>query len=237
MDERQPLVLRLISFPHPSEVRYLNCRPLCLVTSQISISFSLYSRFSTGLDMAIDFARLILVSSLYTTVARADITPTAPAPNDTFLAGSDCTIQWGVDRGGSWTNVTIGTLISLCTLPMPSLNYAALMLVDLVSGSNANTSLVTNVASGVDGTNFGLTPYNWTCPEVEPYSAIYFYQVCLFLVRGICGRADTRLPVQQQGQPCRLNIDDSFHRKSVMTNIYPVDSHCTISSPDRLAER
>ena len=48
---------------------------------------------------------------------------------------------------------------------------------DLMSGSNLNTSLVTNVANTLDGTNKSLTPYSWTCPEVDPYSAIYFYQV------------------------------------------------------------
>lgn len=48
---------------------------------------------------------------------------------------------------------------------------------DLMSGSNGNMSAVTTVASGLDGTNSTLSPYNWTCPEVDPYSAIYFYQV------------------------------------------------------------
>lgn len=38
---------------------------------------------------------------------------------------------------------------------------------------------VTTVASGVDGTDSSLSPYTWTCPEVDPYSAIYFYQVRL----------------------------------------------------------
>jgi hypothetical protein len=47
-----------------------------------------------------------------------------------------------------------------------------------MSGSNNNMSFVTNVASGLDGTDATLTPFNWTCPEVDPYSAIYFYQVC-----------------------------------------------------------
>lgn len=48
---------------------------------------------------------------------------------------------------------------------------------DLMSGSNDNMSLVTNVASGLDGADTSLSPYNWTCPEVDPYSTIYFYQV------------------------------------------------------------
>lgn len=49
-------------------------------------------------------------------------------------------------------------------------------LVDLMSGSNNNMSTVKNVATGLDGTDSSLTPYSWSCPEVDPYSAIYFYQ-------------------------------------------------------------
>lgn len=45
-----------------------------------------------------------------------------------------------------------------------------------MAGSNSNMSLVTKVAEGLDGTNASLTPFSWTCPEVTPYSAIYFYQ-------------------------------------------------------------
>ena len=46
-----------------------------------------------------------------------------------------------------------------------------------MSGSNLNMSTVMNIATGVDGTDVFTTPYNFTCPEVEPYSKIYFYQV------------------------------------------------------------
>lgn len=53
---------------------------------------------------------------------------------------------------------------------------------DLMSGSNNNMSIVTNVASELDGTDGSLTPYSWTCPEVDPYSTIYFYQVSLHRV-------------------------------------------------------
>jgi hypothetical protein len=53
--------------------------------------------------------------------------------------------------------------------------------VGLMSGSNTNMSLVTEVARGVDGTDQDLLAYDWTCPEVEPYSAIYFYQVNIYI--------------------------------------------------------
>ncbi|KAI0763267.1 hypothetical protein BC629DRAFT_1294137 [Irpex lacteus] len=99
------------------------------------------------------FALAALLSKIVSAV-YAEFTPTAPGPGQTFTAGSNCTIIWDVDESGSWRNVTI----------------------DLMSGSNTNMSLVTNVITGLDGTNSSLTPFNWTCPEVDPYSAIYFYQ-------------------------------------------------------------
>ncbi len=47
-----------------------------------------------------------------------------------------------------------------------------------MSGSNENMTRVAEVASYLDGADKSLSPFNWTCPEVDPYSAIYFYQVC-----------------------------------------------------------
>ncbi|KAJ3739396.1 hypothetical protein DFH05DRAFT_1406991 [Lentinula detonsa] len=85
-------------------------------------------------------------------VAGDGITPTAPGPGDKFNAGSPCTIQWEV--GENWSNFTIS----------------------LLSGSNTQMQFVTTVASGLDGSDTSLSPFNWTCPEVDPYSAIYFYQ-------------------------------------------------------------
>jgi len=45
-----------------------------------------------------------------------------------------------------------------------------------MSGSNSNMSHVANVAKDLDGTDPSLSPYTWTCPDVDPYSTIYFYQ-------------------------------------------------------------
>ena len=45
-----------------------------------------------------------------------------------------------------------------------------------MSGSNSNMTLVANVAEDLDGTDPSLSPYTWTCPDVDPYSTIYFYQ-------------------------------------------------------------
>jgi len=49
-----------------------------------------------------------------------------------------------------------------------------------MSGSNLNMSLVTNVATAIDGTDTSLSPFNWTCPDVDPHSDIYFYQFSQF---------------------------------------------------------
>ncbi|KAI0638174.1 hypothetical protein C8Q77DRAFT_1047001 [Trametes polyzona] len=95
---------------------------------------------------------LALAASVGSTMAS--FTPTAPGPGDTFAAGSDCTIKWAADTSGHWTNVSI---------------Y-------LMSGSNNNMSRVTTVTFGLDGSDPDLSPYKWTCPDVDPYSAIYFYQ-------------------------------------------------------------
>ncbi|KAI9063257.1 hypothetical protein FKP32DRAFT_1651520 [Trametes sanguinea] len=95
-----------------------------------------------------------LAIALSAGAVKASVTPTAPGPGDSFTAGSDCTIKWNADETGQWTNVTI---------------Y-------LMSGSNDNMTHVTRVISSLDGTDSSLSPYNWTCPDVDPYSAIYFYQ-------------------------------------------------------------
>jgi hypothetical protein len=86
----------------------------------------------------------------------AALTATAPGPGDVFNAGNNCTIKWDVAEGDTqpWSTFSI----------------------DLMSGSNSNMSLVVNVANSLDGTDTTLSPFNWTCPEVDPYSATYFYQ-------------------------------------------------------------
>lgn len=78
-----------------------------------------------------------------------------------------------------------------------------------MSGSNDNKSTVTNVASGLDGTDTTLSPYNWTCPEVDPYSAIYFYQVR----RPVSVRSFSEIRVVHERQQQRFGspVDDSVH--------------------------
>jgi hypothetical protein len=51
-----------------------------------------------------------------------------------------------------------------------------------MSGSNDNMTWVTTVAQGMDGTDSSLVPYNWTCPDVDPYGPIYFYQFVQYTI-------------------------------------------------------
>ncbi|KAG2156113.1 hypothetical protein DEU56DRAFT_688880, partial [Suillus clintonianus] len=84
--------------------------------------------------------------------ACATIKPVSPGPGDVFRSGSPCSIYWDTDSAQPWRNTTIR----------------------LMSGSNLDMSFVTTVVGHLNGTN--LTSYNWTCPDVKPHSAIYFYQ-------------------------------------------------------------
>lgn len=96
---------------------------------------------------------LALLVLLGTSAVRAGVTPTAPGPGQVFNEGSDCTIEYNLDTTGKWTSFSI----------------------DLKTGSNTAMQLVTNVASGLDGTK-GATSHTWKCPAVTPHSAIYFYE-------------------------------------------------------------
>ncbi|KAF9075737.1 hypothetical protein BDP27DRAFT_1314400 [Rhodocollybia butyracea] len=96
---------------------------------------------------------IAVLFSAVTLVIGDGVTPTSPGPGDKFEAGSPCTIEWKV--GQNWSNFSI---------------Y-------LMSGSNDQMNAITIVASGLDGSNASLSPFTWTCPEVNPYGAIYFYQL------------------------------------------------------------
>jgi len=96
-------------------------------------------------------ALLVIAASL---LARADVTPTEPSPGDIFNAGSPCHATWLGDSNSTtiWKNMAI----------------------ELMSGSNTDMIHITTVATGQDGTVDGI--FTFTCPQVNPNSAIYFYQ-------------------------------------------------------------
>lgn len=87
-------------------------------------------------------------------VAYADVTPSEPGPGSSYTAGGDCTITWEGDKESTtaWKDMSI----------------------QLMTGSNLQMVHITTVATGQDGTVDGR--FSYKCPEVNPYSAIYFYQ-------------------------------------------------------------
>lgn len=100
---------------------------------------------------------LASISSARQISSRADdLTPTGPGPNDKFKSGGDCVITFEPDTSGSnkWKNLTI----------------------DFMTGANQDMTFLTNVATNIDGTSASSSPVTWTCPEVDPPAAIYFYQ-------------------------------------------------------------
>ncbi|KDQ61813.1 hypothetical protein JAAARDRAFT_55139 [Jaapia argillacea MUCL 33604] len=98
------------------------------------------------------FTALLASSSLLLAV-RADPTPTAPGPGDSFNEGQQCSITWTPDTTGTWKTMSI----------------------ELMTGDNFNMVHLTTVVT-LDGTDPTKTPYTYPCPEVTPNSAIYFYQ-------------------------------------------------------------
>ncbi|GAA5908968.1 uncharacterized protein JCM6883_002567 [Sporobolomyces salmoneus] len=91
----------------------------------------------------------LVASSALVSRVNGDVVPTAPGPGDSFNEGSPCPIQWNLDTTDTWTNFTI----------------------QLMTGSNQVMTPLATVASGLDGTS-GTGKLSWTCPEVDPNSAV-----------------------------------------------------------------
>ncbi|SCZ96072.1 BZ3500_MvSof-1268-A1-R1_Chr8-1g09985 [Microbotryum saponariae] len=94
----------------------------------------------------------LLLVGLATKSVLGAVTPTAPGPGVTFDVGGQCSFTWTADTTNTWTSFDV----------------------DLMSGSNQAMSVVTRVTSGLDGTKSGTATF--TCPDVTPNSAIYFFQ-------------------------------------------------------------
>ncbi|KIM39605.1 hypothetical protein M413DRAFT_19748 [Hebeloma cylindrosporum] len=98
------------------------------------------------------FAALLALATPF--FALADVTPSEPGPGDSFNAGATCRTTWLADPDSTtvWKNMAI----------------------QLMSGSNLGMVHITTIATGQDGTVDGK--FEYPCPEVNPNSAIYFYQ-------------------------------------------------------------
>lgn len=115
----------------------------------------------------------IIASLALSALPSIALEPTAPGPGEVFRAGSFCTLDWKTDTMARWTSVKIGEQL----FHERGHKEADAARSDLMSGSNDNMTIVKTVVAGLDGTDPSLRPFNWTCPDVDPYSAIYFYQV------------------------------------------------------------
>ncbi|TFY68627.1 hypothetical protein EVG20_g3487 [Dentipellis fragilis] len=104
--------------------------------------------------VAVNAFKVAITLLFAASLVACDFVPTSPGPGDAFVSGTDCVLKWDADASGLWKNMTI----------------------ELMSGSNVNMSLVASVAKGVDGTNASVSPLSWPCPDVDPFSTIYFYQ-------------------------------------------------------------
>jgi len=95
---------------------------------------------------------LLAVSAL--PKALADAIPSVPGPGVVYKVGGKCHIEWDGDKDSTtaWKNMAI----------------------ELMTGDNFSMVHLTTVATGLDGTVAGK--FDHTCPDVNPYSAIYFYQ-------------------------------------------------------------
>jgi len=87
-------------------------------------------------------------------LSQAIVTPNEPGPGESFDEGAQCHIAWDGDATSTtaWKNMAI----------------------QLMTGPNEAMVPVTTVTTGQDGTVAGS--FDYTCPQVTPNSAIYFYQ-------------------------------------------------------------
>ncbi|KAG7097525.1 hypothetical protein E1B28_004868 [Marasmius oreades] len=98
-------------------------------------------------------AFVFILTALITAVAvRADATPIEPGPGSVFKQGGECHTAWTGDKDGKWANMAI----------------------QLMTGADLKMVHLTTVATGLDGNQDGS--FQFICPEVDPYSAIYFLQ-------------------------------------------------------------
>lgn len=107
------------------------------------------SSFLTEMFAPIFFAALTAGSAL----VRADPGPTTPSPGAVYNEGANCDVAWNADTSGVWKTMNI----------------------ELMTGSNLAMQFLKTVAT-VDGTDPNKNSYSYSCPEVDPNSAIYFYQ-------------------------------------------------------------
>lgn len=111
---------------------------------------------------------LVILSSL---VAHAEVNPTEPGPGDVFRAGQMCHASWVGDEESKteWKDMDIELMTGSNNDMIHLLSKS-----DSAIGSLWDVDFAQAVATEQDGSVAGKVDF--TCPEVNPYSAIYFYQ-------------------------------------------------------------
>jgi len=97
-----------------------------------------------------------LLASSAVLLSHAIVAPNEPGPGDSFNEGASCHIAWAGDTTSGSATAWKG------------------MAIELMSGPNEAMVHLTTVATDQDGTVAGT--FDYTCPQVTPNSAIYFYQ-------------------------------------------------------------
>jgi len=96
------------------------------------------------------FANLAVISLVAAAVVHAAVVPITPPPGN---EGATCTVSWQGDAASTvWGSMAI----------------------QLMSGDNLNMVHLTTITTEQDGTTDGQ--FEYPCPDVDPNSAIYFYQ-------------------------------------------------------------
>ncbi|KAK1233354.1 hypothetical protein PQX77_003463 [Marasmius sp. AFHP31] len=114
--------------------------------------FDLVSR-SLAVVMGFLASFVVVVAGLSAIVAvQGDAIPVAPGPGAVFNQGSKCSTSWVGDKDGKWANMKI----------------------QLMTGDNFQMIELATVATGLDGNKDGT--FEFDCPAVNPYSAVYFFQ-------------------------------------------------------------
>jgi len=136
------------------------------------------------------FAPFALVTLLSTVVVQAAVVPVTPGPGSIFNEGGPCTVSWQGD---------------------PESPFWGTMALQLMSGDNLNMIHLTTITTELDGSVDGQ--FDFTCPDVSPNSAIYFYQFTTpldpektwttrFTIAGADGSTvPPENPVQGDGEP------------------------------------
>ncbi|KAJ8096324.1 hypothetical protein PM082_011482 [Marasmius tenuissimus] len=118
-----------------------------------SRSFKLFVTLLGLVDMVFPASFVVVVAGLSAIVAvRGDAIPIAPGPGAVFNQGSKCSTSWVGDKDGKWANMKI----------------------QLMTGDNFQMIELATVATGLDGNKDGT--FEFDCPAVNPYSAVYFFQ-------------------------------------------------------------